>query len=245
MTGDRAADRGGEHAREGSGDVEGSAARVRTALIEVGRRHGGSFSWHRTDDTFEVLVAEYLLRRTTRKVVDRVFPRIIARYPTATDLAGSDPEELWALASSVGLRKRTLALREIAQKVVERGGMASGEVDREFLLGLPYVGPYIADAVALYAYDEMTFPLDGNARRVVYRMMLGDDPPRALEAYDDQVLLTVSGHLSAGVLDPKGAREIHQGMLYIAWHSCRPRPLCPECLVRQDCLYGSAAPSLR
>lgn len=245
MSGDPTTAGAGGHPRGNGADVvksgEASADRARRALSEVGRRHGGAFSWHRVEDPFGIFVAEYLLRRTTRKVVDRVFPRIIARYPTASDLAEADPDELWELASPAGLRKRTLALRTIAERIAEHGGMEAGDVDREFLLDLPFVGPYIADAVLLYAFDEITFPLDGNAKRVVYRMMSGEDPPRQLEAHSDHMLLDLSARLLAGIDDSGSVRDLHQGMLHVAWHTCRPRPLCSKCLVRRDCLYGSSA----
>lgn len=183
-----------------------------------------------------MLVAEYLLRRTTRKVVDRVFPRLMEHYPSAEDLARAEPDELWSIAREVGLRKRTLGLIDVAMRVVEHGAV---DPDREFLLSLPFVGSYIADAVLLYAFNVVAFPLDGNARRVLYRMIWGEAPPSKVEAYQDGELLRVSEQLVNGAPHPTRARELHQGMLYVAWASCRSRPLCPQCVVCQDCRYGS------
>jgi adenine-specific DNA glycosylase len=90
---------------------------VVATLTALGIERGYSYPWHRAEEPFRVLLAEYLLRRTTRKVVARVYERILDRYPSAAALAEAREEDLWEVAREAGLRRRTLQLIEIAKQV--------------------------------------------------------------------------------------------------------------------------------
>jgi A/G-specific adenine glycosylase len=182
-----------------------------------------------------VLLAEYLLKRTTRRVVARVYKKVLERYPNAAALASAREEDLWEVAREAGLRRRTLQLIEIAKQVVWRGGV---EASRERLLDLPYVGPYIADAVLLYSFEERVFPLDNNVQRVLYRVMRGVHPPKKMDPYRDKTLRQIVGALTED-LDSLQLRHLHQGVLVVAWEVCRAVPICRACTLRTLCLYST------
>lgn len=219
----------------GHGD---KVASLREALLTVWEHRGFSYPWHQSRDPYPVLVSEYLLRRTTRTVVARVFPRVLDRYPSFEHLARAEPDELWDLAKEAGLRSRTLGLIEVARRVAEGNGIGP---ERASLLELPSVGPYIADAVLLYAYGVPTLPLDRNAQRVLYRTLLGASPSTKIspDPYTDATLLGLAADLKEGLDGPR-TRGLHQGLLHVAWAYCRPSPLCSHCAVREHCAFGQS-----
>lgn len=155
------------------------------------------------------------------------------RYPTVPALARAMEEDLWEVAREVGLRQRTLRLIDIAQWVEQQGEL---KPKREELIALPYVGPYIADAVLLYSFNERTFPMDNNVQRVLYRVLRGERPPTKPEPYRDETLGRIVTPLTRH-LDVSQLRCLHQGVMVVAWEVCRSKPLCQVCALRERCLY--------
>ena len=51
---------------------------------------------------FQLLVATILSAQTTDETVNKVTPKLFARYPTPADLAGADPDELEGLIRPTG-----------------------------------------------------------------------------------------------------------------------------------------------
>src|SRR6266851_10426187 len=86
--------------------------RARTALV------------YRTP--FELLAATILSAQSTDATVNRVTPKLFARYPAAEDLAAANPAELEELIKPTGFfRAKSRSLIGMAQGLVDRYG---GEV---------------------------------------------------------------------------------------------------------------------
>lgn len=199
---------------------------------ELGATLGNQFPWHKSEDPFEILVAEYLLARTARSVVHRVFERVFERFPNAMALAAAEPNELTEITREAGLPRKTLGLIEVARRVSEEGHVPA---DRSWLLSLPFVGDYIADAVLLYAFKYPVLPLDRNFQRVVHRVFLGQEPPRrSIEPYRDPWTVHIVDEMTAGY-DARSLRDFHQGVLIVAWDFCRHQPRIGTCSLRTRC----------
>jgi A/G-specific adenine glycosylase len=221
--------------------------KFRRALIAAGLRHGSCYPWHRVESAFHVLVAEFLLRRTTRKAVAGVFPTILRRFPDERQLARANSRQIWAVIRRTGLRHRAAELGRLGRVLTEQGGVRA---QRNDLLSLPSVGPYIADAVLLYGFRQRWFPLDQNVQRVLMRTTFGRNPEKRLRPYDDAALAKVAQAIT-GRLDSADLTDVHQGILYIAWEFCRATPACRLCPISPLCRYSKAqamapaAPSYR
>jgi len=73
--------------------------------------------------SYELVVAEILLQRTTAAGVARAIPGLIARYPTWAAMAGASLEELQQALRPLGLwRQKARALLDLANVVEKRGG---------------------------------------------------------------------------------------------------------------------------
>lgn len=208
---------------------------VGEVLVSIGVKHGDQYPWHHTDDPFRILVAEYLLSRTARSTVETIYSNIFTAYPDAASLAVADPGHLAEITRPAGLPTKTAGLRDIARQVVQTGGI---QADRAWLLSLPFVGDYIADAVLLYAFKQRVVPLDRNFQRVIHRAFFAQEPPRrSIEPYRDPETVYVVEEITEG-LDIQGIRHFHQGVLVVAWDFCRYRPRITDCPIRTHCLVA-------
>lgn len=121
-------------------------------------------------------------------------------------------------------------MRELACSIEKLGRVPD---DRASLLELPGVGPYIADAVLLYSYGRLTFPLDAGLQRTL-RRLYGISKPSAKDPYRDSALGSLTEQLIES-LTAGEVRALHQGILTVAWDNCRPSPNCEACFVANAC----------
>ena len=127
--------------------------------------HGRDLPWRKRPTAYRVLVSEVMLQQTQ---VDRVrdkFKTFLNAFPTFSSLAEAPMPKLLAIWSGMGYNRRALALRLLAQKVVnERRGRLPSDFDK--LLALPGIGKYTAGAVLAFAFNRPIVFLDTNIRRV-------------------------------------------------------------------------------
>jgi endonuclease-3 len=182
----------------------------------------------------ELLVATILSAQCTDERVNRVTPALFARYRTAADYAGADPEALREEIRSTGFyRNKAKSILGAARAIVERHG---GEVPRtmEELTALPGVGRKTANVILGNAFGVPGMVVDTHVARVARRLGLtrGEDPVKI--EYDLMALF------------PEGrwVRLSHQ-LIAHGRALCRaPKPDCPACFL-SEALCPSRARFLR
>jgi A/G-specific adenine glycosylase len=129
------------------------------------REHGRDLPWRRNLNPYRVLLSEIMLQQTQVDRVIEKYKQFLAAFPTITDLAMAPLPQLLALWSGLGYNRRALALKALAQKVVEehKGRLPS---ERDQLLALPGIGNYTAGAVMAFAFNKPVVFMDTNIRRV-------------------------------------------------------------------------------
>lgn len=143
---------------------------VRKNVIHWYNQHGRNFPWRNTTDSYRILIAEILLRRTTASAVSRVFSDFMNRFDTPKRLAHAHESTIERALSSLGLQSlRAKQLRETALIIVKD---YNGEIPKssEGLQSLPGVGDYIASAVRNFAYGEPVPLVDGNVIHFISRV---------------------------------------------------------------------------
>src|SRR6266567_4128395 len=87
---------------------------LRERLLSWFEHHVRSFPWREPGrSSYELVVAESLLQRTTALSVARAFPGLIAQYPTWEIMAGTSREARWGtalLAAGTGMPARHWSL---------------------------------------------------------------------------------------------------------------------------------------
>lgn len=214
-------------------------ALVADILIAHSRSAGPQYPWHYSSDTFNWLVAEVLLKRTTRVAARRAYECLLESCSSWDDISSATRGEVASKIEVAGLaNQRSRQLLELATKIINDYG---GKVpcDKRALLKLPGIGFYSADAVLLYACRHKAFPLDGNVQRVLRRtagesVLSSKDMPRPrLDSWLTGVSDGLIQRYSADDL-----QELHRGVLHVGWKTCRPRPRCEQCVLQQVCETG-------
>jgi A/G-specific adenine glycosylase len=192
--------------------------------------------WRRPDATpWGIFVSEVMLQQTPVARVEPVWRAWLARWPTPGDLAADAPGEAVRAWGRLGYPRRALRLHAAAVAMTEHhsGTVPSTEAE---LLALPGVGTYTAAAVATFAFGERTTVVDTNVRRVLARVVAGEEyaapsPTRAE--------LTVA----AGLVPQEAveARTWSVAVMELGALVCSARaPRCSDCPVADLCAWQLA-----
>ncbi len=197
-------------------------------VLRWARNNLRDFPWRRDRTPYRVLVAEFLLRRTTATAVARIYDSFITRYPSIHDLAGASEEELAAVLQSIGYHlQRAKMMRASAQYIVDTHG---GEIPstEQALLAIPFVGPYIAGAVLSLGLGKRASMVDSNVERVVTRTFHNTLPTRGTA----RVIRTIADML----VPERGHAVFNLALVDIGGLLCSYRwRKCDECPISALC----------
>ncbi|WP_348608104.1 A/G-specific adenine glycosylase [Halobaculum rarum] len=215
---------------------------VREALIAWYEDDHREFPWRRTDDPYRILVSEVMSQQTQLSRVEEAYADFLDRWPEVADLAAAERGEVVSFWSghSLGYNNRAKYLHEAATQVVEGevgpadrppGGGETAEAGGEFptdpddLQELMGVGPYTANAVASFAFNNGDAVVDTNVKRVLHRAFgVPDDDAEFAEAAAD--------------LMPDGESRVwNNAIMELGGVACGKTPRCDEagCPWREWC----------
>lgn len=144
-------------------------------VIAWQKRHGRhTLPWQNTRDPYRVWLSEIMLQQTQVATVLGYYERFLARWPSVTDLAAAELDEVLAQWAGLGYYSRARNLHACAHAVAEQHG---GEFPRSagLLQTLPGIGRSTAAAIAAFCFGERVAILDGNVKRVLSRVLAFDD----------------------------------------------------------------------
>lgn len=163
--------------------LPGDREAVREALVEWYEADHRSFPWRETDDAYEILVSEVMSQQTQLERVVAAWEAFLNRWPTADELADADRADVVGFWTdhSLGYNNRAKYLHEAAKQVVSEydGEFPESPDELEELMG---VGPYTANAVASFAFNNGNAVVDTNVKRVLHRAFGVPDDDAAFEA---------------------------------------------------------------
>ncbi|WP_292679310.1 A/G-specific adenine glycosylase [Nocardioides sp.] len=184
---------------------------------------------------WSVLVSEFMLQQTPVARVVPVHEEWLTRWPSPAALAAEPAGEAVRAWGRLGYPRRALRLHAAATAIVERHGGAVPSAYDE-LVTLPGVGDYTAAAVATFAFGRRHVVLDTNVRRVLARLLAGQElpAPSVTRAERDR---------AAGVLpdDEVTAATWSIALMELGALVCTARaPACGDCPVSGACTWRSA-----
>lgn len=200
-------------------------------VLEWHSKHRRDLPWRTTQDAFEVLVAEVLLQRTVGSNVAPVYREVLRRWPTPDRLGRAHLATIRRVISPLGLTRRATVLRQLGKALAAAGGVPT---EPDELLKLPGVGPYTANAVAVFARGADLPLVDWVIARVLRRFfgLSGTRRPN-----DDTELWALATQLAqAGE-----ARNTWLGILDLSSMVCARTPRCDECPLKASCFHHSMA----
>lgn len=208
--------------------------RLRWDLLEWAGDNGREFPWRLAGaSTYERIVVEVLLQRTTASAVANFYPAFVNRFPSWEALAAASPEDLEAFLKPLGLwRRRAASLLGLARYAAA----VSGEFPRGAAnhAGIPAVGQYVSNAISMFQHGKRMPLLDVNMSRVIERFVR---PRRLADIRYDPWLQAAAHWLVRG----ESPERVNWAVLDFAAIVCKARkPLCQSCPVSSRCRFYGA-----
>ncbi len=179
---------------------------------------------------WEVCIGAVLTQNTNWGNVEKALANLKAgKVLSPVDMMGTETPDLERLVRPSGFyRQKAARLRVLADFVLGFGGFRqfSRKVTRQQLLGVQGIGPETADSILLYALGRTVFVIDAYTKRVFTRLGLADGGD-----YEGWRRLFESNL-------PRDAdvyKEFHALIVELGKKSCRPKPLCGDCILREMC----------
>jgi A/G-specific adenine glycosylase len=205
-------------------------------LLEWYDAHARELPWRGEQATpWSVMVSEFMLQQTPVARVEPVHRQWLEAWPTPADLAAAPSGEAVRAWGRLGYPRRALRLHAAATAIVERydGRVPSSYDD---LRALPGVGDYTAAAIATFGFGQRHAVLDTNVRRVLARLVRGDElPPVAATAAEKR--------LAERLLPPDepAAAAWSISLMELGALVCTAaRPRCEACPVADRCAWRAA-----
>lgn len=204
---------------------------LRRDLLSWAEANGRAFPWRaHSASTYEKIVVEVLLQRTTATAVARFYGAFMEAFPDWETLASAAPSDLEDFLKPLGLwRRRATSLLGLARYAVSvsgdfpRGPAAHAEI--------PAVGQYVSNAISMFQHGKRTPLLDVNMARVIERFVR----PRRLADIRYDPWLQEASHWLVRDASP---HRINWAVLDFAATVCKSRtPLCGTCPVRTRCAF--------
>ena len=206
--------------------------RALPVLRNLYTQHPGADTELDYKNPYQLLVATILSAQSTDAGVNRATPALFARYPNAATLATASAVELEPLIHSTGFyRSKARSLMGMAAALV---AYHQGEVPNtmEALVDLPGVGRKTANVVLGHALGIPGLPVDRHVLRVSNRIGIArSDNPVEVERQ------------LCNALPPAEWTKASDTLILHGRRICKPKPLCDQCVVRDECEFYRALAS--
>ena len=192
-------------------------------------RQAGTTAWG-------VLVCEVMSQQTPVERVAPIWREWMQRWPMPSDLAESSAADVIRAWDRLGYPRRALRLRDAAIAIRDDHN-DQVPAAYEQLVALPGIGDYTASAVLAFAYGKRAIVLDTNVRRVLSRVIEGQEFP-------SQSAPTKAERLLADRLAPTTAKAASHwaiACMELGAVVCKARtPECSVCPLVSQCAWRAA-----
>lgn len=189
-----------------------------------------SMPWKGEKDPYRIWLSEIILQQTRVEQGWPYYERFIAHYPTVSDLAAANEEEVFRLWQGLGYYARCKNMLAAAREIQQT---YHGQFPRthEQIKALKGIGPYTAAAIASFAFNLPHAVLDGNVFRVLSRFF-GIDTPIDTTAGKKEF-----SDLAQELLPKDNAATYNQALMDFGAVVCKPQlPECSSCPLQKKCV---------
>jgi A/G-specific adenine glycosylase len=139
--------------------------KFRNVIMSYYKESGRDFPWRGKVSPWGVMVSEFMLQQTQTERVIPYWRRWMKLWPAPAALAEAPLAEALREWSGLGYNRRCKNLKDCAAIITAE---KNGKVPKtpEDLQALPGVGPYIAGAIACFAYNYPSVFIETNIRSV-------------------------------------------------------------------------------
>lgn len=193
-------------------------------------QHKRDLPWRQSIDPYSIWLSEVILQQTRVAQGMPYYQRFLHQFPTVTDLAVANEDDVLKLWQGLGYYSRARNLHKAAKIVLQNhDGIFPNTYNG--LLSLPGIGPYTASAIASICFDIPVAVVDGNVFRVLSRYFDIENPinqPAGIRIFQE---------LAQSLLDTNNPGTYNQAIMEFGALQCVPKkPKCSSCPLHEGCL---------
>ncbi|SHE76991.1 A/G-specific DNA-adenine glycosylase [Mariniphaga anaerophila] len=185
--------------------------------------------WRETNDPYKIWISEIILQQTRVDQGMSYYHKFIKRFPTVSDLANANEDEILKLWQGLGYYSRARNMHETAKTIIKNyGGVFPNNYQN--IIKLKGVGPYTAAAIASIAFGLPYPAIDGNIYRVLARYF------GISNATDSTKGKNVFASVAKELIPDKNPGFHNQALMEFGALQCVPKsPNCAACPVVASC----------
>lgn len=183
--------------------------------------HRRTMPWRGDIDPYKIWVSEIMLQQTQVATVIPYYQRWMSRFPTLQSLAESDLDTVLKYWEGLGYYTRARNLLHGARYVLSTFNGVFPQTPKE-MLSIPGIGDYTAGAILSISFNLPEPAVDGNAIRVVSRLLALKEPSVTRYKKTITSILRDSYHH----FEP---RWLNQAWMEFGALQCVRNPVCNPC----------------
>jgi A/G-specific adenine glycosylase len=167
------------------------------------RQEGRTFAWRNIDNPYQIVVSEIMLQQTQTYRVEPKFEQFISEFADFQSLAQAPLRDVLCVWQGLGYNRRAMALRTIAQKVMQEYGgiLPQSPAILETFTG---IGKATAASICAFAFNMSTTFIETNIRTVFIHSFFRNE----IDVVDKQLLPIVED-----TLDTNNPREWYYALM--------------------------------
>jgi len=192
--------------------------------------HKRDLPWRHTQNPYFIWLSEIILQQTRIAQGLPYYENFVKTFPTITDLAQADQEQVLRLWQGLGYYSRARNMHQTAQEIFfEKNSLFPNNFSD--LKKLKGIGDYTAAAIASFAFDEKVAVVDGNVFRVLSRFF-------GIE----QDIASGKGkkyfqEFAQAILPTSQTATYNQAIMEFGALHCSPqKPDCLSCVLQPNCV---------
>lgn len=203
---------------------------IQDNLIQWYKVNKRDFPWRQRADAYGIWISEIMLQQTTTSAVIPYYNRFMERFPTISDLASADINEVYKLWEGLGYYRRAKHIYESAIFIHQHYNDLFPDNYKD-IIELKGIGHYTAGAICSIAYHLPYAAIDGNVLRIMSRQ-LNFKKNIALASTQKEMKVYIEELLKD--CDPS---DFNQALMDLGAGICRVKnPKCELCPISNTCL---------
>lgn len=171
-----------------------------------------------------------MLHRTNALQVEKIFINFVTKYPDFRSICDAGQKTILKDLAFLGLKWRSELLYKVSCELTLN---YDGHIplDKNELLKLPGIGPYISSAFLCFAYNLPEPMLDTNTVRIIGRIF-------GLKINDSSRRSKIFEKIMENLVKLGNCKDFSLSLIDFAEAVCKPhKPLCNECILNDLCQY--------
>lgn len=209
-----------------------SKQKFNSCLLKWSERNSPLYAWRKTSDTYSIMIAEMLLRRTRATSVEIVYNGFLEKFPTVKVLAKCSARKIEKEIKSLGIKSRSNKIKSVAEKIVIKYPNKFPSNEKELLDVFGSGSRYTVNAIRCFAKDQHVPIFDVNVKRIFERVF-------SIKFEKDSHKKKSSWEIVSFALPERKVKQYNWALLDLGKAVCiSSKPRCEICPLNSICDYA-------